>query len=1500
MTLTLDLERLDARLGDTVVRLQHPAQLEYADDEVRADAVEITLGETRIQATGRIARDRRGDVEASLEGDLADFTDLLSIARSLGPEPLPPIEMKGPVSVSVTATGTLDRPTWSADLRLQDASVEVNNQPPVSGLTVLLAYRDEGLDLERFEGTWQGADVVASGHLPVALLEPYLPAWYGATLPSTSEPGRLTARIDSITPTVLAPFLDSRTLAEVDGQMAATFTLETDALQLDHLLGELSLTTADLTVAGVPLSQRRPTRIALAGRRLSIAEWDWGGPESDFTLSGSVDRLNDPVFDLSAVGHVDLRVLSAFLQEVATAGQATLDARLSGPATDLEADGTIQLSGVELRISEPRIAVTDLTGSIQLARDRLTTSELTGNANGGRIRFDGELSYPGLHLADGSMSMSGRGLAIEFPRGLRGEIDADLTLALVAEEMTLAGSVTVLRGAYRDPLIITAGLLAALRERSIVATSAPEPSALDDLRLNVRLLTEEDLRVDNNYARVALGANLTLVGTLAQPALVGRSTLGEGGEIFLGGNVYQLERGFIDFSNPTRIEPELDLTARTQVQGYDITLNLSGTPATLDTDLFSDPPLGNSDIVSLLLTGRTFDQLGGAEGAIAGEQALGIVSGELLGIAGRTVGLDTIRLERGIGSQDVLFDPSLVATETDPGARLTFGKQVSRDLRLIFSQNLRENGALTWIVSYTPLRSVELRWVLRDNKDQSYEFRHDISFGGGPPLAAPTPSVTKRRTEDQRVRSVRFTGNPGFSKRELLDQIQVSVGDRFDFYRWDEDRDRLERFYHQRGFRQVRIRSTRFAVADGSTPESGGIALTYDIRRGPTTTLTVEGYQLPDRLQRDMEGAWTRSVFDGFLLDELQAMARTHVASVGYLRPTIATEIKERPERDEKEIVLHIEPGPQTNERRLDLRGNEQIAINRVERFITEHGLQQVAWTDSPSLEAALESLYRGAGLLAASVDVGEPVFDGDTASLPITVQEGPLFRISEVTLEGVNSRPGPEAWAVLGLEPGIVFSEAGVQEARVRLDSSYRSAGFNAVTVVADATMDRDAGAVAVKVVVEEGPRQVLEDVAVSGARRTHPGIIDRALQLDVGEPVDLADWYGARRRLYNSGVFRSVSIDVEPLDPTPPLAQALEPARIEPVRAQVSLEEWPSFRLRYGLQILNETNPTREVSPDSGGGALGFSSDLTHRNFLGRAATLGVAFRSDSVLRVVRGFTSTPSMFGLPITSSLFVSRSREHFGDESILPFISDESAVTAEQRLRPASNVLVSYGYNFERNHTFEEDLDPDDPFPFDLTVAIARLNTIAVIDTRDDLVDATRGWFHSSSFEYAARGLGSDLRFAKYFARQNYYRRLPRDIVLASGASVGLGWAFDQELIPSERFFAGGANSVRGYAEDALGPRNIFGDPAGGDALFELSQEIRFPVVGMFRGVGFVDAGNVFPSISDFSFTNLKGGTGLGLRAETPFALLRLDFGMPFSRESGDPGGVWYFSFGQKF
>jgi outer membrane protein assembly factor BamA len=274
-------------------------------------------------------------------------------------------------------------------------------------------------------------------------------------------------------------------------------------------------------------------------------------------------------------------------------------------------------------------------------------------------------------------------------------------------------------------------------------------------------------------------------------------------------------------------------------------------------------------------------------------------------------------------------------------------------------------------------------------------------------------------------------------------------------------------------------------------------------------------------------------------------------------------------------------------------------------------------------------------------------------------------------------------------------------------------------------------------------------------------------------------------------------------------------------------------------------------------------------------------------------------PRFFSLPITSNVYVAQEHDTFGDPDFLTAF-DQTQITLEQRFRPRPSLSIAYGYSFDRNHTFAVDPDPDDPFGgFDETVNIARLTAGAIIDTRDDLFDATRGWFHSSNVEYAPDGLGSELRFLKYSGQQFHYWPLGGDVVVASAARIGLAAGFGQDLILSERFFAGGGNTVRGYGQNSLGPL-FFGLPAGGNAQIVLNQEVRFPIFGFVRGVGFLDAGNVFSLIEDFALTNLKVGAGVGLRLDTPFGLFRFDFAAPLSEIEENRKSRFFFSIGQVF
>ncbi len=120
------------------------------------------------------------------------------------------------------------------------------------------------------------------------------------------------------------------------------------------------------------------------------------------------------------------------------------------------------------------------------------------------------------------------------------------------------------------------------------------------------------------------------------------------------------------------------------------------------------------------------------------------------------------------------------------------------------------------------------------------------------------------------------------------------------------------------------------------------------------------------------------------------------------------------------------------------------------------------------------------------------------------------------------------------------------------------------------------------------------------------------------------------------------------------------------------------------------------------------------------------------------------------------------------------------------------------------------------------------------------------------------------------------------------------------VVPSERFFAGGGTSIRGFEQDTIGPLNLIGDPAGGEAVFILNNELRFPLISIFDGVGFVDVGNVYRKISDFNPFDVRSSAGFGLRIRTPYFLLRADYGLKLDRKSDESRGAFFFSIGQAF
>ena len=1479
----LRVTEFDATAGDLPIRLLEPASFQYRRERIAIERLEASAGETHVSASGEIAAFAPAN-GASVAGSAADGIiatiagDVGEVARAVAATRITDVPVmggSGPVALLARVAGSLEAPLVSADVEIGPGAITLTDLPTISDLRVRTHVADGWIDLREAHGVYQGATVNGTGRVPLSLL--------GVDVPGV-EPGEasLRATITGVTAAVLEPFLDPSAAGELSGSVDATVSVDTPALDVAALRGTLQLDRLELRIADLPVTQRVPTRVVLREGFARVEAWDWTGEGARLGVQGQV-RLSDLQAGILANGEVDLRMATPFVRAAGLTTAGSLQPRLSitGVLTDPRIDGDILVSGAEMRLVDPRIILSDLNGRAVLTRSTASLPSLTGFINGGSFTGEGNAEMGADGRMDARFASTIRSMPLEFPPGLRSEMDADLVLTAVSapgEETPsgrIEGSVTMLRGSYRETLAVVTGLLANVRAASAVA-AAETPDSLDRLALDIRVVSDEDLVVDNNVGRFELGADLRVIGTAAVPALSGRAELREGGQLFVGRNVYTITSGTIDFANPTVIEPNLNLELSTRAGGEDIEVTIAGTPETLSVDLrsSSDPDLGQADLTALLVTGRRLDQLSTDDAALIGAQVLGNFSADLLGFAGRAIGLDTLRIG-GIQTEGTLADSEVMTTELDPTSRLTFGKSFG-NLNVTLSQSLRDGDAQTWIVDYLPSRQIELRLVSDDDNLFSYGFRHDLSFGGTPRAAA--ARAAPRRAE-ARVASVMLTGELIVAEERLRDALSLSEGDVFDFSAWQDDRDRMLALYHELGYLTTRVNATR-------TEGDAGVALTYSIVAGPRTEIVVRGVALPDAVMSELRAAWTDTVFESFLVDEATDIVRRALARQGSLQGQVMARVESSPEA--LTLTIDVMPGPRTQAVTVRMQGVDEALAEKLSAEIVARGLVDSAATDPARVEQAVTDSLRQAGYLAARVAVGAPLFEGDTAVVPFTVTPGNRIAIGSVNFEGVEGLSVEQVREAAELPTDIPADPSAIDAARERVVALYRREGFaSAAATIRQAVRSGEAIS-DVTFVVIEGPRQVLAGIAVSGNRSIDPDVVERALNLTVNQPLRPQEWLQARSRVFDTGLFRRVDVSSEPVADAPPVAG------VQPMRMRVVVEEWPALRARYGVQLAEERPEDNVEGRDL---VPGLTADVTRRTLFGRAVTVGAAAGLQRRERLGRIFVNAPTMIGLPVQSSLILERARRDFAADTL---VTETSSVAWEQRARISPTLTLSYAYRFEENHTF--DTQPNDPtLPFDILVHVGRLTSSGAWDTRDDPADTTRGALVSTSLELAAEPLASEISYLRWLT-QAYYFKPWRGIVFASAARTGLVGALGgQDLLSSFQFFLGGARTVRGVEEDALRGRDIFGDPITGKGLLVLNQEVRFPIYRWLRGVGFIDAGTLLPD-TRIAFEDMTTSSGFGLRLTTPFGVLRADYGRVFaSPNGGEPGsGRWTVGIGQAF
>ncbi|NWG13266.1 MAG: translocation/assembly module TamB domain-containing protein, partial [Acidobacteria bacterium] len=1243
------------------------------------------------------------------------------------------------------------------------------------------------------------------------------------------------------------------------------------ALLMKAVFSQLHLRTAEYEI-----SQSGPVHLSLAEGIATIDQLVLTGHGTHLTIQGTAGLMDEQRLDMRLSGDVNAGIAALFSEGFQTAGAGRFELDLGGMLSAPELSGFLEVEQGQFNLPELRISARNLSVRLRVGSKGLTIERFNGSLNGGDLNISGRAGYAVLGLRDLNIDASFKNAYLDYPEGLRTQVSAELTLRSEGEFAVVGGEAHILQGSYRRPLDMTEEVLSYVRSGGGVQITEPD-SFLSRLRFNVQLDTQGPLLIDNNLARLVARGNLRLVGSYLRPGLLGRVSLEEGGKLYFQERTYLIERGLVSFFNEAKIEPNLDILATTRAGEYDISLSLTGAPDDFSADLSSVPSLSQPDIIAVLLTGRKLEELQGSGLNVARRQVESYLSGQLAGFLSRGA-------EETLGLSMVRIDPSLINPETDPGARLTVGEDVTRSLRLIYSMNLVEAGDQILTAQYDVTRRFQTEATRQSDNTYRFEFRHGLQFGG----SAGAGDTAASGAQDRKIGRIELLGNTVFSPDRVSDRLGFRTGDRYDFFRVQKGIDRLREYYRDRNRFECRI--------DVETIERDGLVdLSVRIDPGPEVDIAFEGISPSKDLRRLVREAWRDGLFDTQRVQDAVQAVRRSLARQDFLRAKVDARVSSS-STGQKRILIAVDAGARFRDVAMDFEGASGIDPSRLRALLESGRLTADIHLTPSKVKDYLERYYRREGYLDARI--GDPRRDlspeTGTGRIVIPIEEGPRFTVRKLEFSGNTALADTHLRAALPLAVGDIYRSELLQASLGKLEELYWAKGYNNAVVSHTVNRAAEAGGVDIAFRITESRQQIVDRIEIEGNRSTSDSLVRSQMALSPGEILDHEKTSQSRRRLFETNAYTMVDVQAVPSG----APQQLTAGNLDPVTLKVKLKEVRPFELRYGGFYDTERGP----------GAI---ASFTNRNSLGSARLVGVRTRYDSDVREFRGYFSQPFLLRFPVDTNVtgFFRREITRGQDSPDFGFITDRTGFTLQQEARFRNNLILSYGYRFQRNHTY--DMGPD-PF-FDITLKTAPLTATLTRDTRNDFLDASRGSFLSQAFEYAPSFLGSDLRFLKYLGQYFHYLPLSKPaevpwvgdrrsrLVLAGAARVGLaGGLGGQDLILSDKFFAGGGTTIRGFGQNEVGPRDFFGDPAGGNALLIVNGELRFPLLGIFDGVGFLDLGNVFPRVGDFDPTNVRKSSGFGLRLRTPYFLLRADYGFKLDRKPGESLGRFFFSIGQAF
>jgi outer membrane protein insertion porin family len=717
--------------------------------------------------------------------------------------------------------------------------------------------------------------------------------------------------------------------------------------------------------------------------------------------------------------------------------------------------------------------------------------------------------------------------------------------------------------------------------------------------------------------------------------------------------------------------------------------------------------------------------------------------------------------------------------------------------------------------------------------------------------------------------------------------------------------------------------------------ETNRVDVSFKVELGPVVTVRATGARLSwvpllsGREMRKLIPIYSERTIDSDLVDEGQQNLVDFFQKKGYFDVTVKVNLTRQP--DQVLLVYEIERGKKHKVGHISFHGNHEISAEDLLAHIVvkkshlwNHGsVSQKLLKQSVS---NLEAIYRDKGY--EDVKVTSRVAEHDpNIDVSFEIEEGPQTMVGDINVTGNDHISRDELTAPKGFElrAGAPYSPRRLAEDRNRISATYLDRGFpNAEVKITVGRRADDRHRVDVTYTITEHQLVRVGPVLYLGQKRTRVSLIQKTAQLPSESPMRKVQMLAAETHLYDLNIF-----DWSSVGPRQPITDQSEETALVKVHEAKRNEIIYGFGFEVshrggnvpsgtvavpGLPTISLGN--NKIAPSQATYASPRGSiEFNRRNMRGLGETVGASILLSRLDQRVLTTYAQPHFVASQWSS--LTNFSLERTSENPLFAATLGDLSFQFERLLSRKNNTRLQLRYDFNKT-ILSHLLVPELVLSQDRNVRLSTFSATLIRDTRDKPLDAHRGIFGTINLGITPTQLGSSASFAKLFGQFARYKSF-HSVVFANSIRLGLAKSIEGSFIPtSQLYFSGGGTSLRGFPIDEAGPQRLVPFctglqnqtgcvdvtvPVGGNELFILNSEIRFPlkIMKALGGVIFYDGGNVYSAINLPNFVNNYTNTvGIGLRYSTPIGPIRFDLGRNLNPVPGISPTQYYITIGQAF